>query len=144
MGYVGRTAPVTSWAEAAAYARATNGVAFPNNSDADWDAFARRIFREGFDGPELDYDPAITAPFKAAPTGPAPDLWPVFAGLASGRPSLLVRGAISDLVDRDIAARMRLAAPTMEYAEVADVGHAPMLNEPEAQAALAAFLDAAP
>lgn len=144
MGYVGQTAPVRRWNDGAEYARATNGVAFPKNSDADWDAFARRIFRDGPDGPELDYDPAITAPFKAAPTGPAPDLWPVFAGLATGRPSLLVRGGISDLVDRDIAARMRLAAPTMEYAEVAEVGHAPMLTEPEAQGALRAFLDTAP
>jgi pimeloyl-ACP methyl ester carboxylesterase len=32
----------------------------------------------------------------------------------------------------------------MEYAEVPDVGHAPMLSEPEAQAALATFLDTAP
>jgi pimeloyl-ACP methyl ester carboxylesterase len=144
MGYVGQTAPVKTWAEAADYARATNGVAFPNAGPEFWDAFARRIFRDGPDGPELDYDPAITAPFKAAPTGPAPDLWPIFAALAQNRPTLLVRGGVSDLIDRDIAARMRLAAPTMEYAEVPDVGHAPMLSEPEAQAALATFLDTAP
>jgi hypothetical protein len=32
----------------------------------------------------------------------------------------------------------------MTVAEVAGVGHAPMLDEPEARAALAEFLDAAP
>jgi pimeloyl-ACP methyl ester carboxylesterase len=83
-------------------------------------------------------------PFKAAPTGPAADLWPVFSGLANGRPTLLIRGGISDLIDAEIAERMRAAAPTMTYAEVPGVGHAPMLTEPEAAAALAAFLDRAP
>jgi pimeloyl-ACP methyl ester carboxylesterase len=144
MGYVGRQEPVRTWAEAADFAAGINGVAFPGAPPEHWDAFARRIFRETDGGLELDYDPDITAPFRAAPTGPAPDLWPVFGALANGRPTLLIRGGISDLVDEDIAGRMRAAAPGMDYAEVPDVGHAPMLSEPAAQAALAAFLDAAP
>lgn len=141
MGYVGGGAPLTSWAEAAGYAEATNGAAFPGAGPEHWAAFARRIFREGAGGPELDYDPAVTAPFRAAPTGPTPDLWPVFTAFAAGRPTLLIRGAISDLIDAGIAERMRAAGPAMAYAEVPDVGHAPMLTEPEARAALAAFLD---
>jgi pimeloyl-ACP methyl ester carboxylesterase len=36
---------------------------------------------------------------------------------------------------------MRAAAPAMSFAEVPGVGHAPMLMEPEAQAALRAFLE---
>lgn len=148
-GYVGQGtgqgAPVRSWDEAAEYARRTNVAAFPAYGPEDWSAFARRLFREDEEGrPVLDYDPAIAAPFRAAPAGPAPDLWPLFAGLAAGRPTLLVRGALSDLIDADIARRMRAAAPAMAYAEVPRVGHAPMLTEPEARAALAAFLDAAP
>jgi hypothetical protein len=39
---------------------------------------------------------------------------------------------------------MRRRAPQMGYAEVAGVGHAPMLTEPEAKAALAEFLARAP
>jgi pimeloyl-ACP methyl ester carboxylesterase len=144
MGYVGAQKPIGNWAEAAEFAASINGVAFPGAAPEHWDAFARRIFRESESGLQLDYDPDITAPFRAAPTGPAPDLWPVFSGLANGRPTLLIRGGISDLIDAEIAGRMREAAPSMAYAEVADVGHAPMLTEPEAQAALAAFLDAAP
>ena len=144
IGYVGERAPVRNWAEAAAYAALVNGVAFPGAGPEHWDAFARRIFRETAGGLELDYDPDITAPFRAAPTGPAPDLWPLFGALANGRPTLLIRGAISDLLDAEIAGRMRAAAPGMAYAEAPDVGHAPMLTEPAARAALAAFLDGAP
>ncbi len=119
-------------------------MAFPGAPPEHWSAFARRIFRETESGLELDYDPDITAPFRAAPTGPAPDLWPVFTGLATGRPTLLIRGGVSDLIDGEIAGRMQAAAPSMAYAEVPNVGHAPMLTEPEAQAAMASFLDGAP
>ena len=38
--------PIGSWDEAAAYARSTNAVAFPDFGDGDWLAFARRLFRE--------------------------------------------------------------------------------------------------
>jgi pimeloyl-ACP methyl ester carboxylesterase len=144
MTYVGEQKPIASWADAAEFTRGINGVAFPDAEPGFWESFARRIFREENGGFRLDYDPNITAPFKAAPTGPAPDLWPVFTGLAAGRPTLLIRGGISDLIDAEIAARMRATAPEMAYAEVPNVGHAPLLTEPEARAALAEFLDKVP
>lgn len=144
--YAGQPVEVETWADAAAYARRTNGVAFPHYGQADWDAFARRVFREDASGrPVLDYDPEIAAPIRAAGAQAlTPDLWPAFRGLAEGRPLLLVRGQTSDLLDADIAGRMRAAAPHMGYVEVSGVGHAPMLDEPEAAAAIAAFLDALP
>ena len=145
MGYVGgEKRPVQTWEDAAAFARDINGVAFPDADDAHWTKFARRIFREQDGRPVLDYDLDISAPFTAAPAGPVPDLWPLFAGLATGRPLLLVRGGLSDLLDTDIAGRMRAAAPAMAYVEVPRVGHAPMLTEPEAQAAIERFLAEAP
>jgi pimeloyl-ACP methyl ester carboxylesterase len=72
------------------------------------------------------------------------DLWPLFKGLATGRPLLTVRGALSDLLSADIAGRMREAAPRMAYAEVTGVGHAPMLVEPEALVAIDTLLETAP
>lgn len=144
--YSGQPVETQTWAEAAAYARKINGVAFPHYQDADWDRFARRIFREGPDGaPVLDYDPDIAVPIRAAGKAAlVPSLWPAFRRLARGRPTLLVRGGISDLLSADIAARMRKAAPTMAYAEAPGVGHAPMLDEPEARAAIFAFLAEVP
>ncbi|MDB5446822.1 MAG: alpha/beta hydrolase fold protein [Phenylobacterium sp.] len=145
--YAGEPPPVADWPAAAAYARTTNGAAFPAYGEQDWQAFARRLFREAGGAPTLDYDPRIMAPIReaAAAGGPQPDLWPLFDLLAAGgRPLLLVRGARSDVLEADGAAAMRARAPAMAYAEVANVGHAPMLTEPEAKAAIAGFLAKAP
>ena len=143
--YTGRAAPVEDWAGAVAYARTVNQVAFPAYGPADWEAFARRLFVEGENGrPRLAYDPQIAAPFRANPGVLAADMTPLFTTLATGRPLLLIRGGLSDLLDAPRAASMRALAPQMAYAEVANVGHAPMLDEPEARTALAPFLDEAP
>jgi pimeloyl-ACP methyl ester carboxylesterase len=143
-GYTGKTAEPTSWAEAAAYARSTNAHAFPEMGDAEWLAFARRLFREQDGRIRLDYDPDITVPFgKIKPVRPAV-MWALFRHLARKRPTLLVRGQTSDLLAQETAARMRSLAPKMAYAEVPGVGHAPMLTEPAARGALEAFLRDAP
>ncbi|HEY1224726.1 MAG TPA: alpha/beta hydrolase [Brevundimonas sp.] len=139
--YAGQPVDTPTWAAAAAYVKTHNAVAFPEYSDADWDAFARRVFREGPDGPVLDYDPDISVPIRAmGAKGLVPNLWPFFTRLARGRPTLLIRGGASDLLSAGIAAKMRKRAPKMAYAEVTGVGHAPMLDEPEARAAIFEFL----
>lgn len=140
--YSGQPVEIGSWADAAAYAKQINAVAFPHYSDADWDAFARRIFRQQPDGEiGLDYDPDISAPIRAAGSKAlVPNLWPMFRRLARNRPTLLVRGGTSDLLSAAIAGKMRKAAPTLAYVEVPGVGHAPMLDEPEAKAAIFEFL----
>jgi len=140
--YSGQPVEIGSWADAAAYAKQINAVAFPHYSDADWDAFARRIFRQQPDGEiGLDYDPDISVPIRAAGAKAlVPNLWPMFRRLARNRPTLLVRGGTSDLLSAAIAGKMRKAAPTLAYVEVPGVGHAPMLDEPEAKAAIFEFL----
>ena len=141
-GYSGQPVDTPTWAAAADYARRINSVAFPHYGDADWDAFARRIFKEGTEGaPILNYDPDISVPIKAAGAKAlVPNLWPYFRRLARKRPTLLIRGGTSDLLGADIAAKMQKAAPEMRYAEIPDVGHAPMLDEPESKAAIFEFL----
>lgn len=140
--YSGQPVEIGSWTDAADYAKRINAVAFPHYTDADWDAFARRIFRQQSDGRiDLDYDPDIAVPIRAAGTKAlVPDLWPMFRRLAKKKPTLLVRGATSDLLSADIAERMKKAAPAMAYVEVPGVGHAPMLDEAEARAAIFEFL----
>ncbi len=143
--YAGQPVDTPTWDDAVAYVRKHNAIALPHYTDADWDAFARRVFREGPDGPVLDYDPDIAVPIRAAGQAAlVPDLWGDFERLATGRPTLLIRGATSDLLDAEIAGRMRARAPEMGYVEVPDVGHAPMLDEPTAEAAILAFLGAVP
>ena len=144
--YSGQPVDTPTWADAAAYAEKINAVAFPHYKAKDWDAFARRTFIEGTEGaPILNYDPDIAVPIKAAGAKAlVPNLWPMFGKLTKGRPVLLVRGATSDLLSEEIAAKMRKRAPRMDFVEVPDVGHAPMLDEPEARAAIFPFLGELP
>ena len=83
---------------------------------------------------------AIAVPIKAAGTGPAPALWPLWSGLAANRPVLVIRGGTSDLLTDHTLARMRKTAPKALFAQVPGVGHAPMLDEPAALDALTGFL----
>ena len=144
--YSGQPVDTPGWAEAAAYVKSINGVAFPHYTDADWDAFARRTFKIGTEGaPVLNYDPDIAVPIRAAGARAlVPALWPMFGRLARARPVLLVRGQTSDLLSEAIAAKMKKRAPKMDYVEVPGVGHAPMLDEPEAKAAIFPFLGELP
>lgn len=141
-GYTGQAVTIADWSDAAAYAKRINEAAFPDHDDAFWQAFARRIFRDGLEGaPILDYDPDISVPIKAdAAKALVPNLWPYFRALARKKPTLLVRGGISDLISPEIVAKMQKAAPKMAYAEVPNIGHAPLLDEPEAKAAIFEFL----
>ena len=144
--YVGKAPPITSWEGAVAYAKLVNGAALPQFTDSDWDAMARRMFRRVEGGPpQLNYDPKILAPVGPIRMRIAEWLaWAAFRRLARGRPVLLLRGALSDILAPATVARMRRAAPALQFAEIPGVGHAPMLSEPAARSALAAFLAAAP
>jgi pimeloyl-ACP methyl ester carboxylesterase len=131
-----------SWPDAAAYVRDINQSAFPENSEEEWDKWARRLFAETAPGQlALRYDPNIAIAIRDGNIKPSSMLARfAFRRLARRRPTLLIRGALSDLIEQKQAQLMRAAAPKMEYVEVAGVGHAPMLMETEAQAALREFL----
>ena len=144
-GYVGNANPVVTWDDAAAYIKSINEPAFPHNTMDEWHRWARRTFREVNGKVELDYDPRIAASIRSAklkPTSLVARL--LYKRLARNRPTLLIRGGISDLVGTEEARYMRQAAPSLRYAEVPGVGHAPMLTEPEARTALSAFLAEVP
>ena len=54
---------------------------------------------------------------------------------------MLIRGALSDLLDTRITAEMQRRVPGMAYFEVADVGHAPMLKDEAVIAAIEVFFN---
>jgi pimeloyl-ACP methyl ester carboxylesterase len=142
--YAGKPVKVRSWDDAAAYARAINQFALPAYTEADWQRMARRMFRDGPDGPVLDYDPAIASAAKGAGLIAGLIAWLAFRRLARRVPTLLIRGEQSDILSADIAARMKRKAPGLQIAVVPGVGHAPTLTEPEALAAIGAFLKSVP
>ncbi len=141
--YVGRAKPVATWADAAQAMRAIMGSAFPERLDdeAFWLAGARRTFRERDDGQvEADYDPHIALAFADFDAdAPPPDLTPLFTAL-SAKPMLSVRGAISDILTEDGVAHMRALNPALESVTIENIGHAPVLDEPEAWDAVLDFL----
>lgn len=137
--YVGRHAPVASWDEAAAQMRLMYGVAMPDATEADWMAFARRSYSEVGGVPRLDVDPGVGEAVRAAPSGAAPDLWPVYAALASV-PTLAIRGELSDVLSVATFDRMAREKPDLQRLTVARRGHPPLLDEPECVAAIDDFL----
>ena len=144
-GYVGKGKPVETWDDAAAYIKSINEPAFPNNSMEEWQRWARRTFREENGKLVTNYDPMIAASIQNAKLRSTSMMAKLlYRRLARNRPTLLIRGGASDLVDAEGAAYMRKAAPSLRYAEVPGVGHAPMLTEPAAQAALESFLAEVP
>jgi pimeloyl-ACP methyl ester carboxylesterase len=141
LGYAGKTLKVRDWNDAAAYVRETNAVAFPDYQEADWCRLAQRTFREGPEGPILDYDPAIAIPLGKPPSRIV--TWIaglLFRKLARKRPVLLIRGQLSDIISADIAERMQRMAPRLQRVDIPRVGHAPMLTEPAAVDAIDQFL----
>lgn len=139
-GYVGQGGPISTWEEAIDYNRSINGVAFPTLSDDQWETFTRQLFNERDGVTYLDYDPAISQAVKADDgSAVPPDLWPVYK-LLNAQPLMLVRGAISDLLDTAIKDRMITEIPDLEYVEVPDVGHAPMLMDETVTEAIERFI----
>jgi len=138
--YVGNDTRFRTWDEAAAAIKANQGPAFPNYNHDDWLAMVRRNCCEDNGEIRFDYDMAIIIPFEAAPT-PKIDMWPLFRALGE-KPLLVVRGEISDLLSAESLAKMHDAVPDMKSVTVPQTGHAPMLDEPEAEAAIDDFLSA--
>lgn len=141
-GYAGQPVTLDTWDDAIAYLKRTSAVAFPNLTADGWRMLAERgCSTDGQGRPIFDYDPSIAVPFRAKPVPSRSWLaWLLFLKLARSRPTLLIRGGLSDLLSQPIAAKMRRAAPGMAYAEVQGVGHAPLLSEDEAKQAILAFL----
>jgi pimeloyl-ACP methyl ester carboxylesterase len=139
LSYVGKDVRFESWDAAADAIAANYGASFDRHTHEDWVKMAKRNCREDDGEIRFDYDMAIAEPFRTAGPTPQVDLWPFFAALGQ-KPLLVVRGAKSDLLTAETAARMRSVAPHMKLAVVPGVGHAPELNEPEAVAAIDEFL----
>jgi len=137
--YLGKDARFASWEEAGDLLARNNKGLPEHYSRDDWVRMAKRVCREENGEIRFDYDMAIALPFNTGGETPQVDMWPLFAALAQ-KPLLLVRGAKSELLTAETAARMRAEAPGMKFALVEGVGHAPELNEPEAVTAIEEFL----
>ena len=126
-GYFGTDPTFASYAEIADYVRRISAP-FGALDEAQWDHVVRTNVRQRPDGRwGLAYDPGIAIPFRAAAA--PPDLWPIWDRIRC--PTLVLRGAQSDLLSAATAAQMSARGPRPQVVEIAGVGHAPMLMSPD-------------
>ncbi len=140
--YVGKPVDIASWQDAADVCRKTNAIAFPDYGDDDWMAFAHRTFIANDNGvPRLAYDMAISQSVEGEEPSTVPaDLWPVW-DMLSDIPTLVVRGESSDILSTATLGKMKSGhGGYIRAIQIPGRGHAPMLDEPEAVAAIQEFL----
>ena len=106
------------------------------DNDAAWRRMAELTYQPGPDG---RFHPLWDTAIARLLNRPAPDLWPLFGGLANV-PILLVRGAVSNILLPATVTRMQAARPDMTVVTLPGIGHAPILTEPPALSAIQAFL----
>jgi pimeloyl-ACP methyl ester carboxylesterase len=136
--YVGRSQSWPTWIHAARGVAEMQRSAYPAFGLEEWLAFAKRTCRLTAQGRiVLDYDMKIAEPMKG--DQPATDLWPMYRALGDA-PVTILRGATSDILSEATLRRMVKELPGAKSVTVKGVGHAPILDEPEAVRAINALL----
>ena len=134
--YVGKIPRCKSIDELEAYVRQVSAT-FGPLTDAQWRDLTVHGAIQHADGTwGMVYDPGIGAAFQ----GPQQDvnLWPVYDAVKC--PTLLLRGAQSDLLLAETAQEMSRRGPRPRLIEFAGVGHAPMLMAEEQMLPVLEFL----
>jgi pimeloyl-ACP methyl ester carboxylesterase len=115
---------------------------FGTHTREQWLRLTEPMLKREAGGFKPHYDPNIAVPIRAmtaemATAGEAA-LWRSYDAIRC--PTLLLRGADSDLLTRDTAVAMTQRGPKATLHEFADVGHAPMLVVPDQIAVVREFL----
>jgi len=115
---------------------------FGPHSRAQWLALTAPQLTADATGFRSRYDPAIGLPFRAATPAIAQAsealLWQAYDSLRL--PTLLLRGADSDLLSQTTAQAMTQRGPQARLVEFAGVGHAPTLVQPDQVEVVREFL----
>ncbi len=141
-GYVGRSlSSDVTWEGLTKAMMAVNSKEYPRLDLDGFERFARRIFKDVGGRPALDYDPTLALGFADVTSdAPLPDLWAPYRAM-TGTPTLVVRGALSDLLSAETVAEMESINPACRSIVVPDEGHAPLFEDDLSQRALVAWLD---
>ncbi|TQV80533.1 alpha/beta fold hydrolase [Denitrobaculum tricleocarpae] len=137
--YVGAEPVFEDFAAAEQFARTTY-AGFGQLSDAQWRKLTEVTVLETGNGTYgLNYDPRIADAFKQAELNDVV-LWPVWDAVSC--PSLILRGAESDLLLDETAQEMTGRGPKAELATIADCAHAPALMDADQIGIIRDWLDA--
>lgn len=122
--YVGRDPRFKTFEELEAYVRAV-AAPFGPLTDEQWRHLTLHGAKQHADGSwGMRYDPGIGIPFRKGPLADV-DLWSSWDTIKC--PTLVLRGADSDLLRKDTALAMTRRGPKPKLVEFPGVGHAPML-----------------
>ncbi|KKW68516.1 alpha/beta hydrolase [Lampropedia cohaerens] len=140
--YIGQQTEFDNLAQGALYLREIAAGFGPHN-DAQWLALSAPMFRPRTGaGVVLHYDPALTQGFQLMNRESMAQaqalLWALYDGLTM--PTLVLRGAQSDLLSAATAQAMRQRGPRAQLVEFEGVGHAPTLVHADQIAVVEAFL----
>jgi len=147
-GYVAGLVSFRNLAEVEAHLREVLSP-FGPLSDEQWRHLAEHSVYETEEGRlQLRYDPAIGDTMRGGhsdpefPLGPnflsGIDLWSTWAGIRC--PTLVLRGAESDVLSRETLLQMQALRPGVEVLELPGIGHAPALMSYDQIAAVREFL----
>jgi len=136
--YLGKAPAFPDFAAAVQYIRAVSAP-FGPHSDAQWSTLTEHVVRRQADGSyRMHYDPAIAVPFTAAKIDKDIELWNYYDAIRC--PTLVLRGALSDLLKRETLEQMAGRGPRARTVEIAGVGHAPTLLHADQIALVRDFL----
>jgi pimeloyl-ACP methyl ester carboxylesterase len=140
--YIGQAVRFPTFEEAARYIREISG-SFGPHTDAEWHKMATDVLRQDADGQWIrHYDLGLAAPFKSMSEEAAGNaeamLWAAYDAIKC--PTLLVRGAHSDLLTPEVAGAMTQRGPKARLVELQGVGHAPTFMHADQIAVAKSFL----
>ncbi|HEY2816795.1 MAG TPA: alpha/beta hydrolase [Casimicrobiaceae bacterium] len=134
--YFGKDPTFATYAEIERYIRDISAP-FGPLTDAQWTYLTETNVRQRPDGRwGLAYDPGIAVPFRQQV--PPAALWNLWDAIKC--PTLILRGAQSDMLLESTAREMAVRGPRPRVIEFAGVGHAPMLLTQDQYDPVVAFL----
>jgi pimeloyl-ACP methyl ester carboxylesterase len=130
--YLGQRMSFANFEQAVEYLQGIS-AGFGVRDREQWLALTRPMLKQAGDACTLHYDPQIAVPFRLVKpehiaAGEAA-LWRSYDALQV--PTLLLRGADSDLLSHETALAMTQRGPKARLHEFAGIGHAPMLVDRE-------------
>jgi pimeloyl-ACP methyl ester carboxylesterase len=140
--YIGQDLRFATFDEGASYIKSIS-LPFGPHSDAQWHKLASDVLRQNADGQWVrHYDLGLAVPFQAATDESTrqaeASLWHAYDAVRC--PTLLVRGAQSDLLSQATALEMTQRGPKAQLIELDGIGHAPTFLQPDQIALVREFL----
>lgn len=136
--YFGKAPDFPSVAAAEKLVRAVSAP-FGPHTDAEWRFLTEVVLRKNADGSwRFHYDPRIAEPYRKHMPDKDLELWPLWDAVSC--PTLVIRGAQSDLLARETAQAMTTRGPKAQLVELPGIGHAPTLMHEDQIAIVREFL----